>query len=136
MLLNDLNRFEEFAESCGNRYLAIRWISKWARQLAAEYRDYAIAESKLLQWVITGHCPYIESELELHRRPTLDDELSEVLEWVSDKEVVSEVRNLYIKGIKNRRLITCSRKDFSKSKISRTNILLRMVWYGISEERS
>lgn len=130
MVIEDLNRFAELARSLGNDYLAIKLVSEWSRALGQDNSEYQIAESKLLQWVITGHCPYIESELATRRYRLDPDNIDELLVWVSDEEIANEVRYLYKQSVKHHKLSICQRKDFSNGRKSKTNILLRMIWYS------
>lgn len=132
MEIKDLDRFRELAESCGNQYLAINLISRWARELGDQYADCQIDESKLLQWVITGHCPYLESELAYRRIRNDDSTLNDILEWVTDNEISDEVRDLYRLSVKQKHIVYCIRADFNQSQIDRVNILLRMAWYSTS----
>ena len=129
MATKDLYRFDELAESCGNRYLAIRFIAKWSRSLGKQYAEYQIIESKLIQWVITGRCPYIESELARRKVRTDDDKIEEFLSLISDKEVVKEVISTYKKSIKHRHLLECRNSSIGNGRNSRANVLLRMMWY-------
>lgn len=135
MVIKDLERFEELAKSCGNHYLAIRWISQWARELGSEYSDYQISESKLLEWVVSGKCPYLENQLEARRVICTDDGISDFLEWVMDDEIVDEVKSLYKQSVRKHKLQTCKRTDFNQYRISRTNILLRMIWYSTNKRK-
>jgi hypothetical protein len=129
MKIEDLDRFNELAESCGNRYLAVTWVANCARNLGKQYADYHIPESKLLDWVITGHCPYTDSQLERRRQNQIDESIIEsVLEWVTDADVESEVRRLYKKSVKSRKLITSENTNLSPGQQTRTGILLRMIW--------
>ena len=131
MKIEDFDRFNELAESCGNRYVAVIWVANWARNLGEQYADYHISESKLLEWVITGHCPYTHSQLESRRQNQIDESIIEsVLEWVTDADVESEVRELYKKSVKSRKLIISQNTNLSLGQQTRTNILLRMIWYS------
>lgn len=132
MRMSDFSRFNELAESVGNKYLAIQLISEWARELGREYKDYYIVESKLLQWVITGRCPYVESELESRKFVTDYDKVEDFLSWVMDTEVSSEVKRLYKKSVRNQHLQRCDNKQLSESRKNRVDILLRMIWYSSS----
>jgi len=128
MEIREIDRFNELAESCGNRYLAVNWIAKWTRSLGNSYKDYQILESKLLTWAITGHCPYIESELEKRRVVTSYDKLEEFLCWVSDERVKTCVKEAYRQSVKGRKLTLVNSDKLNKYEISRANILLRMFW--------
>ena len=135
MVIKDLKRFDEFARSFGNRYLAVRLISKWARELGQKFSEYSILESRLLAAVLDGRCFYSEEELAIRKKPTTDDHIEEFLEWVIDDDIVAEVKNLYKQSIKNRKLTECSNPNFSSGQIARTNVLLRMIWYSADTEK-
>lgn len=132
MAIEDILRFNEFAESVGNRYLASKIIAKWARELGKEYKDYYIVESKLLQWVVTGRCPYVEAELESRKIETDYDRVKDFLSWVMDEEVFEEVISLYKESVRHQHLQRCDNTKMNSSRRSRVNILLRMIWYSSS----
>ena len=134
MEIREIDRFNELAESCGNRYAAIKLVSKWARDFGIEFKDCHILESRLIQWVITGKCPYVEEELQKRRIVPNEDKINEVLCWVSDKSITNEVRYLYKESVHHRRLLTCNNNKLSKGQISRVNVLLRMTWFYTSNK--
>lgn len=129
MVINDVRRFDEFAESCGNRYVAVRTIAKWARDLGEKLNDYHISESKLIEIILNGKY-YSEAEMDHRRRINDDDHIEDLLEWVIDDEIANEVRYLYRQSIRKRTLQYCSNLKFSQGEISKINILLRMLWYS------
>ena len=130
MVINDSRRFDEFAKSCGNKYLAVRVIAKWARDLGEKFNEYNISESKLLEIVLNGKWYY--SEYEMMQRKTVNDadHIQDFLEWVMDDSVVEEVKYLYQKSVKNKGLQLCTNPYFTQGQRSKTNILLRMIWYS------
>ena len=133
MVIKELERFQELAESFGNKYLAVKLVSFWARDLGIENKDYHIIESKLIEWVITGKCPYTEKQLE--RRKVLEDPdgVEEFLCWVSDKRVSDYVKCLYKKSVRCRHLILCQGDNtLTQGQIRRINILIRMLWWFTS----
>lgn len=134
MVIRELDRFNELANSLGNKYQAIKLVSAWARDLGKQYSEYHIDEAKLLDWVINGRCPYLETELEKRKSVYTDDGVDEFLMWVSDEAVTDEVKRLYKKSIRSHQLIYCSKSDFNKAQISRCNILLRMLWYSANSK--
>lgn len=132
MVTKDFNRFDELAESCGNRYLAVRFIAKYSRSLGKQYHEYHIFESKLIQWVITGRCPYIESDMLKRKIHIDDDKVEDFLSWVTDIEVADEVIKLYKKSVNRKHLLICNNNRLGQSRKSRVNVLLRMLWYSTS----
>lgn len=130
MVIDDLYTFDELSKSLGSRYLAVTFIAKQSRRLAETNKDYKILESKLIQWVITGNCPYTESQLNSRKIVSNNSEIDELLCWVNDKDVVDEVRRLYKLSVQNRTLIMCENSSLSIGKTNRVNILLRMAWYS------
>lgn len=124
----NLCEFEKLAEACGNRYVAIQWLSRESRKLFEENKDYRILESKMLSWALTGECPYSETQLARRKFVNKLDNVDELLEYVTDEEVEQEVRTFYKASVKNRKLILCDRDDLGRSRLSRVNILLRMAW--------
>lgn len=128
MGIQDLTRFSILAEACESRYVAVRWLAKASRQLSAEYIDYELLESKLLTWLITGECPYTVYEMDMRKLLKRVDALDDLLEYVTDEEVETQVRLFYKKSIKNKKLTLCDKDDLGSSRLSRVNILLRMAW--------
>ncbi len=130
MVINDSKRFDEFAKSCGNRYLAVRVIAKWARDLGEKFSEYNISESKLLEIVLNGKWYYTDAEMAQRRTVSDDDHIQEFLEWTLDDLIVEEVKYLYKKSIQNRGLQLCTNPYLTQGQRSKTNILLRMIWYS------
>lgn len=128
MVINDVARFNEFAESCGNRYLAVRILAKWARELGEELHEYHISESKLLEIILNGKY-YTDNQMS-QRRSKSADNLDDFLEWISDDRVINEVKYLYRQSVRRKRLQGCKNKTLSHGQRSRTNILLKMLWYS------
>ena len=75
MEIADFKAIDELSQKCGNKYLAVKFLAKAARKLGEEKKDYHISESKLLQWVLTGQCPYSDAQLEMRFRNANDDGL-------------------------------------------------------------
>lgn len=130
MVIDDLHSFDRLVEACGNKYLAVVFISEAARRLGQQRKEYQISESKLIQWILTGTCPYTDIQLEMRKKPKDDESLNRLLCWVIDKQVADEVRCLYRKSIHEQRLIYSHNASLSQSRIDRVNILLRMIWYS------
>lgn len=130
MVLNDIKRFNEFADSCVNRYVAVQTIAKWARDLGSELSDYRISESKLIEIILNGKY-YTKGELSQRKRDDDPDHISDILEWAIDEKIVDEVKRLYRLSIKNKRLQSCNNTKFTSGEQSKINILLRMLWYSI-----
>lgn len=135
MEIQDLERFQKIEEAWGSRYLAVKFIALVARRWGSEGRAYKISESKLIDWVLTGKCPYSHSKLETRKyiSERIDD-LNEKLCEVLDPVVVDEVKHCYKQSIKNKRLTYTTRTDISPYVVSRINILLRMIWFSFSTE--
>lgn len=130
MELCELEKLKQIEEACGNKYLAIKILSKKTRELGKQNRVYHISESKLLQWILTGECPYSTAELDLRKMVSENvDNINEYLAYVDDEEVCDIVRELYKTSIRNRHLTYYTDKSISPGRVSRINILLRMIWY-------
>lgn len=129
MVLNDIKRFDEFSESCGNRYLAVRTIARWARDLGKDLSEYRISESKLIEIVLNSKY-YSKSELAQRKIRYRDDGIEDVLEWISDNKISNKVIQLYRQSIKERHLLECKDNTFTEGQKSRINVLLRMLWYS------
>lgn len=130
MVIDDLYNFDKLVEACGNRYLAVMFISESARKLGQQQSKYQISESKLIQWILTGECPYTEVQLAARKKREIDEGVDLILCWVYDAEVVTEVKKCYKKSVNRQKLIYATSHNLPQSKIDRINILLRMIWYS------
>lgn len=130
MNISDLATFQHFENAFGNKYLAVKMLAKICRKLGAEKSDYHISESKLMQWVLTGDCPYSKKEMDIRKLISDNiDDINEYLSYVDDEEIQETVKLLYKKSVRLHCLQTCTDKCISPGKRSRINILLRMIWY-------
>lgn len=129
MEIQHSEQFEKIAKACGNRYTAIKWLARRTRELEEKTKDYHIAESKMITWALTGQCPYSDVQLERRKHLAKVDHLSEILEFVTDKEVKDEVITFYKLSVRQKGLQLCDRVELGSSRLSRINILLRMAWY-------
>lgn len=130
MYSNDITLFNELATKCGNRYLAVKFVSTIARDLGHEAKGVVI-ESKLITWALTGKCPYTKDELEYRQQHDSDvAELEDYLCYVSDEAIANQVRKYYKISLRNRHLTLDESNVLDKYYQMRTNIILRMAWYG------
>lgn len=128
MLIQDLNLFNKLAESLGNRYAAVWYVSYLARKLASTLPLYII-ESYLIHWVLSGedlseirtktHCPADVRFME------------DVLSWVEDNAVCDAVREMYAESVREHHLIYKSAGLLDAPRQDRAKILLRMIWYQL-----
>lgn len=130
MTIESLMKFNDLAEVCGNRFLAVKMIAKQSRRLGKEYSDYCISESKLIDWVLTGKCPYSDEAMFRRKRDRDDPIVKEILEWVDDLEVAEEVREIYSESIRTHRIVESRNANLSPYRQRRATILLRMIWYS------
>ena len=128
MEIQRLIEFNKIEEACGNRYVAVQWLTRETRRLEKITKDYNIPESKMITWALTGYCPYSIHQLECRKRPDHLDHLDELLEFVLDEKVKEAVCTFYKLSVKHKRLILCDLADLGESRVSRVNILLRMAW--------
>ena len=135
MVTKDFERFNEFSHSCGNTFLAVRTVAKWARDLGIKFHEYHISESKLIQMIISGGCYYTDAEMLKRRTYSDDDHIDDILNWVIDDDIVAEVKRLYRSSIKERHLTSCDSDRFTKGQTSKINILLKMIWYSTSDRK-
>ena len=134
MWADDSRLFEELAQKCGNRYLAVRWLATAARQLAAQIPG-VIVESKLISWVLHD---VPASEIKYRPIRNLDsdiDRMESLLEFVDDVDIQDAVRWGYKESLKHHHLIYSSNEEFNldPNQAVRARILLRMLWYGYTE---
>lgn len=130
MVIDDVRRFEEISSVVGNRYQAVNLISKMARKLGRANSDYQISEPQLIQWVLTGECPYTKSQLELRRLVAKNCDLDDILAWVDDLEVCRAVETTYSESLKQRKLLEFIDNGLGTFRTQRVNILLRIAWYS------
>ena len=128
MWKNDHTKFEELAESCGNRYMAIQYVAKMSRKLGKTIPRYML-ESKLLTWALTGERPPTRNLYRIlyARNPDLRA-LNEYLMYVEDEEISSTVRYMYLRSVRSRHLVYDHEKELEENKLARARIILRMVW--------
>lgn len=123
----DAPLFEELAEKCGSKYLAVNYLARCARRLAS-YHDVSLIESELLTWALTGNKP----KLDLTRYKRTDDieilNIRDCLSYIEDDEVKEEVIRLYRRSILHHHLIYEQSGRLGPYRSSRVNILLRMIW--------
>lgn len=135
MAISDFEKFNEIEKACGSRYLAVQFVAQSARKLGKENKVYCISESKLIQWVLTGECPYTKAELDKRKAISENiDNINYYLDNVDDEFVCDKVRECYKASIRNRKLTYCKDTNISPGKQSRINILLRMIWYQFTIE--
>lgn len=132
MILADVARFDEFAESLGNRYLAVKVIARWARDLGMKFNEYHISESKLIEIILNGKY-YSEAEMAQRRDAFKCDNIDDFLEWVIDDRIVKEVKHLYKKSICNKKLELCTNPDFSSGEVAKINILIKLIMYSTDD---
>lgn len=130
MNVSQYSRFQDFAKDCGNRFLAIKFLVRWARDLGSEFSEYHISESKLLDTVFSGRCFYSSEQLVRRKSYTEYDEIEDFLSWTLDKNIVKEVKRAYIQSLRNKKLTLSNSKKFTKGECSKINVLLRMIWYS------
>jgi len=134
MLESSLKEFNKLAEACGNRYLAIKYLSHQSRILGHQSKG-SVNESKLISWALTGKCPYSKEELEQRQFIDVDiAELENYLCYVDDKEVATQVRTYYRKSVRNKRIVLDTSQTLDLYRQMRVNIILRMIWYGLPEQ--
>lgn len=120
--------FDKLEKAFGNRYAAVMWLAEETRRLENLTKRYNIPESKMITWALTGKCPYSDLEMELRKKPKLNDKLDLILEYVTDTEVKDAVKLNYKLSVRNRRLILCNNADLGEHRVVRVNILLQMAW--------
>lgn len=134
MEIGEIQQIQKIADAVGNRFAAVQLIAKAARNIGTskEYRCYAISESKLIEWVVTGKCPYSKEVLDKRKiiNETID-ELEDCLCYISDPDVINEVKRLYGQSLRMKKLQKCTNNNLSPGQQSRVTILLRMIWLTI-----
>ena len=133
MYNENLALFNKLANICGNRYLAVKYLSSQSRSLGAQ-SEGTVLESKLLTWALTGTPPY--SIEEMRRRKEYDSDVAELedyLCYVDDEEVANQVRKYYRISLRNRHVVLDDSSTLDTYRQMRVNVILRMIWYGLPE---
>lgn len=126
MLNSDLTLFNEFAHKVGNRYIAVSFIAQAAREFSSKLPAYII-ESYLIHWVLVGEDPkHIQVKV---RDPEDIRYMNDLLCWIDDVDVVSEVNHLYRQSVKLHHLVYSNNMRLTEYQRDRIAILLRMIWY-------
>ena len=132
--------FDELARNIGNRYAAVRFISKQTHKLSIRYH-YEIIDSQLISWILTGIKPKsvirYESQIKIENRiRSLSDReitsvLDEILCYVDDSNICDSVRCSIIKSKELHHLIYVYKNIQNESQMARVRILTRMVWHSL-----
>lgn len=130
MITSTHSYFNKLAIALGNNYAACTIMAKSARGLSAHLPKYTI-ESHLLRWVVEGVPCSVLSNAKIKDRDMMNVE--DVLEFVDDELVKSEVRKSYRLSLKNRHLTYSTHPKLDKHQKDRCDILLRMAWYSLME---
>lgn len=127
-----------FEELClafnGNRYAAVVHVATAARNLLTQYHN-AILESQAISWVLTGVVPegIGDPSKPKKRRVWARSYISQVLEYVTDKEVREAVQDTILESTKEFCLHFVYNDVDDEPRRSRIRILSRMAWVEISK---
>ena len=120
--------FDELAEKCGNRYLAVMYISKLSRKLNYQVPGGALA-SQLITWALTGNKPEFKYNVLYHKNISPDlATMESYLEYVTDEDIKASVRISYTLSIRKHHLIYVYDKSLDQYQQGRMRVLLRMIW--------
>lgn len=136
MWQRDHELFEELAQACGSRYLAVNYLAHSARKLSLLTPGWII-ESKLITWALTGEAPDLDKAFSVYYMYNPDvRELDDFLCYIEDPDVRSSVKESYHKSIKHRHLLYVYKSALNESQKSRVRVLMRMFWFEFEYERS
>lgn len=128
----DKELFPKLEKACGNKFVAINFISKSARRLFNETYGWVI-EAKLIDWVITGTKPDLDYSDKLHKQTNRElAEIEDFLSYIEDDNIVSSVKISYIMSVRNHNLSYRYKNILSDEERARVRVLTRMCWYELS----
>lgn len=125
---NEHKLFDELADKCGNRYLAVKYIAKLGRYLNYDVPG-GLLGSQLLTWALTGQQP--ETKFDFNNYYKVNAELAcleETLEYVTNDAVKRSVRKSYALSVRHHHLIYHYDDSLDQYEQGRVRILLRMIW--------
>ena len=128
--LQDKELFPIVEEMCGNRYLAIKFISSYSRRLSDKLPKWII-ESRLMSWALTGEDPDISKYVNVNVDPDLRD-MEDMLCYISDPNIQHCVRNSYIQSIRHHHLLYVYKKSMDEYDRARIRVIVRILWYMTS----
>ena len=132
-LIQDKQRFQEFAEDIGNPYMAVNLISSWTRDILKKY-DNKLLTSEVLTWVIQGKSPKSIVEFNeqggrvfMRGRKSKSD-IEDLLCYIDDEELCNAVRNSYEESCNKKELTFVYGSILDKGRQARLRILMRMLF--------
>lgn len=124
---------DTIADALGNRYAAIQYIMRFARNRADEC-DNVILHSSALVWVVTGSAPKdlkLRLSIKKHR---LSKSIDTYLEYVTDEEVKEAVKSSVEQSIQSINLTYQYNKIQETSRQARVRILVRIILESFDQE--
>lgn len=134
MWSQDKNLFPVLVEMCGNRYLAVKFISQCSRRLALKLPKWII-ESKLITWALTGEEPDVSRYVNLHVDPDMRD-LEDYLCYISDENIKYCVRRSYVESIRHHHLLYVYKQSMNEYDQTRVRVVVRILWYLVNRRNS
>ncbi len=115
---------------CGNRYLAVKFISRCSRKLSESLPKWII-ESRLITWALTGEDPdvskYVNANLDIDVM-----EMEDALCYISDEEIKYCVRRSYKESVHRHHLIYVYKQSMDEERRARVRVIVRILWYMTS----
>lgn len=85
--LDDIDKFKEIENKCGNPYLAIQHITKKSRKLGKKYKG--VSDSHLITCALYDETPSVIRKNQISLESTYEDE---ILSRVSNEDIVRSVK--------------------------------------------
>jgi len=124
---------DNIADALGNRYAAIQYIMRFARNRADEC-DNVILHSSALVWIVTGSAPK-DLKLRLNiKKHRLSKSIDTYLEYVTDEEVKEAVKSSVEQSIQSFNLTYQYNKIQETSRQARVRILVRIILESFDQE--
>lgn len=119
--LNDIQKFKEISEKCGNPYLAIQQITKKSRKLGNKYRG--VSDSHLITCALYDETPSVIRKNQISLESTYEDE---ILSRVSNEDVLRSVK-LSLKYSTRENIQYVYTDSLQKCDESRVQVLVNMI---------
>ena len=131
MVDNERQIFDGYSEQCGSPYTACNLIASKARELA-ERNNNIIMHSEAISWVLSDIKPQIlsiyEKNKQKYRNSVCITVTQEVLELVSDSEVVNAVESSIRQSRREKHLIYMYKDIADTPRQGRVRVLCNIIW--------
>ena len=119
--LDDIKKFQEISENCGNTYLAIQKIAERSRKLGQKYKG--VRDSHLITCSLHDETPAVIRKNKISLESTYEDD---ILSGVSNEDVIRSVK-LSLKYSTEDHIQYVYTESLQKCDESRVQVLVNMI---------